>query len=987
MNNDIKGVIVNVKKYLLKNYNYLIIDINDNFIGCKFYDTNYYLFFISYYENHLTLSYRDNFTKQEIKRKNIDSFSNLELNIWIESILKLANKVNSSLSIPKKKLKNALVNYLGKNNHTIKQYKEDKNSENYYTLEDMLLDKMDGNNTEIINEKEVDVNDFLNIRFEDLNVSNRLLHALNNNEIYTMKDLEKYDYSEIVNFRNLGDKSINELEELINNYNRKMGLPEINLQQNVKNPKNLRSAVEVFEENLDFKVMDYQYSNILIDDLQFSIRTKNCIGRIGIKYLNELIKMPLKNLCSEAHLGKKGYEEIEKFKLEIMEENTFKSDNSSYLFRILQNLEGKEKLSMVPLKIWLSNYTRYPVEKLSNDISILRSKNLINYTMDGINIKRLRIMDAIEELNEIDKEIMDKRLNGRTLDEIGKQLNVTRERIRQKIAKALIKLPKVYEDKYKKIFEEYNFSKQEFCKIYNETEITYNYLKEKYKQGEKRLDEGINDSNFNEQQKDIISKFYKIIKINGVQTVVNRQNILRELVKEHARSSIKIEKFNEIYNSFCRNHKDYNLEESDTRSMEGSISRLDNVVMDFGKQFRYYDYNSISKEDYELLESLFDLETGYYSTLLLFINNKELMESLDIKNEYELHNIAKNKLKSKNVTFDRMPIFFVNEIDKYSFFDEKIKEFAPISVNDFLEIMETEYGHKSGTLLSYISSTFVEYIFDGIIKTNMPVLQNEDIEKIKTFLTEPIYNMDDLKLLLIKNGYKNVEEIIINPNMYKIGYKIRNNYIIRKDVNTVEDYVKELIRMNDFISIIDFKKISGYWGVFKKFEKSYDIFLISKDEYITIKKLNELGITKENVELFIEDIINCFKDKDYFTINNIRDNINIVKLDDFGFDDIFFENIIVNIENLGFVRVDNNKIFSFANNPFDSKKFIIDNIGLRTSIFVDELQNELYEKYGINISYDKIKNVIMDTDLYFSDELNKIYQNKEYYYEEVYHYE
>ena len=76
-----------------------------------------------------------------------------------------------------------------------------------------------------------------------MNVSNRLLHALNNNEIYTMKDLEKYDYSEIVNFRNLGDKSINELEELINNYNRKMGLPEINLQQNVKNPKNLRSAV------------------------------------------------------------------------------------------------------------------------------------------------------------------------------------------------------------------------------------------------------------------------------------------------------------------------------------------------------------------------------------------------------------------------------------------------------------------------------------------------------------------------------------------------------------------------------------------------------------------------------------------------------------------------------------------------------------------------------------------------------------------------
>ena len=45
------------------------------------------------------------------------------------------------------------------------------------------------------------------------------------------------------------------------------------------------------------------------------------------------------------------------------------------------------------------------------------------------------------------------------------------------------------------------------------------------------------------------------------------------------------------------------------------------------------------------------------------------------------------------------------------------------------------------------------------------------------------------------------------------------------------------------------------------------------------------------------------------------------------------------------------------------------------------------DKYGITVTQERIKNAIIDTELYFSDELNKIYQNKEYYYEEVFNYE
>ena len=51
---------------------------------------------------------------------------------------------------------------------------------------------------------------------------------------------------------------------------------------------------------------------------------------------------------------------------------------------------------------------------------------------------------------------------------------------------------------------------------------------------------------------------------------------------------------------------------------------------------------------------------------------------------------------------------------------------------------------------------------------------------------------------------------------------------------------------------------------------------------------------------------------------------------------------------------------------------------------ITELQKEILDNYGIEIDSYKIKNAIMDTDLYISDMLNKIYQNKNIYYEEVY---
>ena len=827
--------------------------------------------------------------------------------------------------------------------------------------------------------------DLDNININNLNISTRLKNVLITNKIITLNQLMSISNNDIRKFEGIGKKTMAEVRKIKKTIEVLDDNPNL-IDEIVHKPDQKEYKIIDIITDLETKAsnsfIDANYSSLTFNDLKMSVRLKNCMTSNGINTVCDFLKEPIINIKSFRNLGRKSFEEAMKIKAKYLDESLY-NESSNILYSIINNIASDESKSSIFIKNYLINNTDYNIDNYINDLNKLKEENKIETDMNGIKIKKQSIVDFINDLpDEKLKKIMGMRIMGLTLEEIGKKTGVTRERIRQITTKCLNKVPDVRESKYKNIFEKYNFSLNDFCKIFNESFETYYYLKLKYDSGEKNIIDGIDSNDFNEFQKDIIRKLNGVINVMGHYINKSKRELIDVLAIEYGKDGMTIEEITKLYNNLVNNNPDWGLLLSDDRAIEGLLSRNDNILFDFGRKFRYYHFFEKDDSILEELFNSFDLADGYYSTLVIFNNHKELMKSIDIRNEYELHSFMK-KIEDafESIRMDRTPNFSVGGIRKEEFILTKIKELAPISISEFLNIMEKDYGHKQNTFSSYLID-FSQYINGNYIDSDIIDIDDDVIESLKQILVEPIYSLELLTNLLIDNGYDNYEDIITKNALFKIGYKIRSSYILRKDYDSVEDYYTKLSNEVDFIPDDNILNSSTYAVTIKRVEKNYDIVSISDKEFITIKKLKSLGINKELINKFCNDVYECFKNITYFSVHNVKDIIDNSWIEDSGFDDIFYECLIETIDNIKYLRINNNKIYSFNDDNVEVED-IINEFMVDDSIYVDELIDDIKDKYGINVSQDKL----IYSNKFYSKDLNKLYTNKESYYKEVYNYE
>lgn len=77
----------------------------------------------------------------------------------------------------------------------------------------------------------------------------------------------------------------------------------------IKELENIKRELEMLREVIDKRTSKFFIKDI--DELELTIRTRNCLENMDIKYIGELVKLSRSQLLAVPNLGRKSLNEIE----------------------------------------------------------------------------------------------------------------------------------------------------------------------------------------------------------------------------------------------------------------------------------------------------------------------------------------------------------------------------------------------------------------------------------------------------------------------------------------------------------------------------------------------------------------------------------------------------------------------------------------------------------------------------------------------------
>lgn len=600
--------------------------------------------------------------------------------------------------------------------------------------------------------------------------------------------------------------------------------------------------------------------------------------------------------------------------------------------------------------------------------------------------KRSILSYVAENYNENTLEMMKLRLDGKTLEEVGNVTGVTRERVRQVVKKVTSSTNQTFkEDENAYWFCNYDIDKKQYQWMFKDN--LYYYLSNRYEKGSKSWENILNDDNASKQLKMMVrNKLLKgKIEIGNKIISKTRISIIDYVLEEFGKDVLHIDDISEIINLFLDElGLDKEEFEIDIRYLENRLSDTSNAVSRGKKYYRYYDYDVY---DWDLFYEEIDFDEWKnleISTEILFKYHPLLMENYNIKHENELHNIIRRTSENRrylNIELSRMPNISIGNVDREQQVKDLMYEHAPLYVDEFVNLYYETFGVKEQTVKANYLKHIDKYIVDDYIKSNFESVNEDDLKYIESIIDgRKFMFIEDLKELL-EHDMSDLQIILKH-----INYKTFTSYILKSEYETSVNYYNEKFYNNmDIVDLSNIDKriwnLSSFGAWLNNKFKTMELLGFSPKKYITSKKLNEIGLTRDILEDFRHDVLEKLSDKKVWTINTIIDVIDNEKIDSFGFEPIFYRSILRGMENIYSNKIGGNYLLK-KDQDFSFSELVEEEVTKVKMIDIFDLTEIINEKYDINFVYYKLIESIKRTTMYYDEIMEKVYLDLNYYYEE-----
>lgn len=620
----------------------------------------------------------------------------------------------------------------------------------------------------------------------------------------------------------------------------------------------------------------------------------------------------------------------------------------------------------------------------------------IEETEDGYEIYYPCVGECIEQLeNKKSAQALYLRLEGKTLEETGNELGVTRERARQMIKKALEHLPKVKENQFKYWFENYALNKDDFNAIFKTSNSSYNYMSLVFENiGKKTLEDILEDERATGgiiRRTQAVMKKYSVL-IGEEYVPLKRGEITKSLLKLHfSDREYTVAEFYDFYNSFLvEKGLDHNeqLVYASERALEARISDSHCVLVKYGRRFRYY---NIQEYDVEQLFNELGLDNYIgleISTLKLFLSNPDLMSEYNIQDEYELHNLMKkceDMLPDIGITLGRMPFIAIGNADRAKQVEEFLFRVAPIEIYQFGAAYEEEYGIKAETVLANFVQYIDKYYHNLMFTVNQKEMSSIEYAELQNLLVEDFYFIDDIKKKY-QAAFPDGDSTKVNVHNLKVlGFLVYIDYVIKKNHQNADKYFRMLLLSKDEIDLKDIDKRLHYNQTFNKalddLRTEYLLLEVEPNKYISFDKFakNAPGISKEDLMEYSIAVPQSTEEK-YFTIKSIRDTGLTTKIDNLGYSDWFYGALLRSNKSIRYSKVAGGFLFSHDSKQITRGDFFCYIVRQFEQIGIIDFMRYLEGKYGLKYERSDITAIVSNTSMYYSPVTETIYSSKELYY-------
>ena len=806
------------------------------------------------------------------------------------------------------------------------------------------------------------------------------------------------------------------------------------LRKSIQDERTSDQTTQDDEQSILDKVHMSQYQDIILENarkndielkkLQLSNRSLNRLTTCGYRMMSDLIFMTPETLGEIRSLGAKSVQEI------WSTIQNYLKDNEPRLLGT-ELTEGPREIDENALRLQILSLYRdkpfigYSLKEMTEALALPASAEekqikhvigslLANGKLEYVDFRCYRLYKSFEEeleacdaIDERNRDILRRRLEGETLEAIAKEYGLTRERVRQLVKKTVQKISQWHvrttqdqvfdEDYYRYFFQTYAIEKRDAADWLGIPDSVFRYLEMMdVKNGERELQEAPEDVQGLDAGLRLKIKNYlnrNRLFIDGVWVEKKRAELERFVIRKLCRELTSFDDFVIKYNDFLKAQEveepDLYLTEAVYQTRLNRITEARFVLWNWGEKFRYYD---IDGRDYQELYDTLELnsfENIELSTLKLFREYPEVMREYDIRDQYELHNLLRKTVPDgsfHDFRCGRMPNIEFGRFDRDSAMLELIIENAHIRVSDLCDIINDIYGFAPRVTQGTYLAPFSEYMHQAVYSVDQKAMTAERRDKLHAALPDDFYYLDEIRKIYL-NLFPDADPDEINAyNLKLMGFTVLARYAIQNHPS-LEAYYKDLLNRDDFVNVAQYKKrfanASMFYSTLWDLRQNLELIEFEPEQFIHIRHLEASGISKDSLREFCDEVWNFAEAGEYFSFRSLRMRGFNAELLNLGFEDLFYASILQSDDRFSSGRVYGVTVFRKGQTNITIRSFIESMIREQRSMDMLDLLTKLKEEYGCNVeNRSDILWKIAESDLYYDDTLDRLYVSDEEFYRE-----